>query len=311
MKNRCLILFGVLLLSLVFVSSLVNAQTKQQSQFGFVNISDVMLLHPIMVDFNPVSKRFKLEALKGIDKDKKIEENKLKFRVELNKLEDQIKEYNSKKVEIEEIYLEQSQNLLSDDKLAKMSKKDRDSYFEKRAKIDNKYCDEINDINNKIYVINEKIKNHKNSAVFNGDTTVEETDKLFSLMLDDIYEAMNSIAKKKNLMFVFNCSAELAINSGNMQVHNPLHSFFHSLKETLKNKDGVKTTGASIYAWLREKNNAFINCTDKRLPSFVMLGGYDMTADVIDNIYEKYKIGNEQREFIKDYYNKIAKSIED
>ena len=105
MKNRCLILFGVLLLSLVFVSSLVNAQTKQQSQFGFVNISDVMLLHPIMVDFNPVSKRFKLEALKGIDKDKKIEENKLKFRVELNKLEDQIKEYNSKKVEIEEIYL--------------------------------------------------------------------------------------------------------------------------------------------------------------------------------------------------------------
>ena len=68
MKSR--VCFALIVLSLfAFVESLY-AQTTQ-SQFGYVNVADAVLLHPTMRNFDIKTKLFKLEALKGINREKR------------------------------------------------------------------------------------------------------------------------------------------------------------------------------------------------------------------------------------------------
>ena len=68
--------------------------------------------------------------------------------------------------------------------------------------------------------------------------------------------------------------------------------------------------GAAFSSWLGEKNSTFLNCNDRRMTSFVMMGGLNMTPAVIDYIYQKHKVGKEQRDFIIEYFSKIVNNEE-
>ena len=63
MKSR--VSFVVIVLTLFVFANNLYAQNVQ-SQFGYVNVSDAVLLHPTMRHFDIKTKLFKLEALKGI-----------------------------------------------------------------------------------------------------------------------------------------------------------------------------------------------------------------------------------------------------
>ena len=140
-----------------FVDTLYAQQS--QNQFGYVNIANAMLLHPTMQYFDSQSKRFKIEALKGIKSEERIEENKLNFRKELNRLEDELRTLEAKRKEISEIHDERSQHLrLSDDALKKMGGKEIKAYEDRRAKLDKEYYDEADKIRIKIIHAKERIE---------------------------------------------------------------------------------------------------------------------------------------------------------
>ena len=298
----------LLLVILMLLTILCYQSYAETSQFGYVNIANVMLLHPTMKHFDPISKRFKIEALKDVDKNQRLEENKLNYQKNLNKLEDELKALEAKRVEIEEVYLERSEHMISNALQGNMSEKDRKDYEEKRAKLDLEYSKEADNLRLKILYAKKRIESFESNALYTGYASQGETNKLFSLMLDDVYEAIKAVNKRKNLSFVFNSSSEIGFEDGNVAAQNCLEEFFDNFKETLANPDGKVVTAAAFKSWLDEKNTVFWTCSDKRMSTFVLVGGVDLTVDVIDYIYEKYKIGKEQREFVKEYFEKIVKN---
>ena len=56
MRSR--VCFILLALAMFMLCGKLYAQAPQ-SQFGYVNVADAMLLHPTMRYFDPISKRFK------------------------------------------------------------------------------------------------------------------------------------------------------------------------------------------------------------------------------------------------------------
>lgn len=304
MRSR--VCFILLALAIFMLCGNLYAQAPQ-SQFGYVNVADAMLLHPTMRYFDPISKRFKLEALKGVNPEKRIEENQINYRIELNKLEDDLKELEAQRTELDQEYSKQiGKILISNEKLKSMSEEEKNKYNEKKAKIETKYYNEADELRKKIYFAKKKIESLKNSYNYTSLTTQKETSQLFSLMLDDVYDAMGAVAKHYNVSFVFNSSAEITYIEGRMTSSNPMEEFLDRYGQMAKDKDGKKIMGAAFSSWLRQKNSTFLNCSDRRMTSFVMMGGLNMTPAVIDYIYQKHKVGKEQRDFILEYFNKIV-----
>ena len=308
MRNR--MFFVLLAIAILVLCDSVYAQNPQ-SQFGYVNVADAMLLHPMMRHFDPISKRFKLEALKGVDPEKRAEENKINFKEELKKLENNVKELEEQRNEISEKYYAEIEKIfISEEKLKNMSVPQKNKYNEKKTKIDNKYHNDIDELRKKIYYAKQKVESFKNSSIYTGLSTQGETNQLFSLMLDDVYDAMGAVAKHYKVAFVFNSSSELSFREGRMTASNPMGDFLDNFEQSVQDRDGKKIMGAAFTSWLQEKNSTFLNCNDRRMTSFVMMGGLNMTPAVIDYIYQKHKVGKEQRDFIIEYFEKIVNNDE-
>lgn len=284
-----------LIILLVLFIGCFSISNAQQVQVGYVNVADVMLLHPTMRYFDPSAKRFKLEALKGINTEKRAEENKTKFKADLSKLEQNLKELEAEREELRETYNNKIESI--------------GNSLEKKSKIDEKFRNDSEELRKKIYFAKQKIEIFKNSSIYTGFTTQGETSKLFSLMLDDVYDAMEQVANHYKVSFVFNSSAEITYIEGRMTANNPMGDFFENFDQKVQERDGKKIMGAAFYSWLTEKNSTFLNCNDRRLTSFVMRGGYDLTPAVIDGVYQKHKIGKAQRDFIGEYFEKIVKGM--
>lgn len=301
--------FFFIVLIIMFLVSLNLFAQSNQPLFGYVNIAEVMLLHPTMKYFDTKEKKFKLEAIMKDDDDveKRVEENKIKQRVSLYDLEDEIKKLKNKRIELEESYYSRIESLAIQEKnINQMSESQRKSYEEFKATLDTKFFNEADKLRTSLYEKEQKLEQMKNNPIGTGLTNIQETNQLFSLMLDDIYEAINQVTEENKLSFVFNSSAEISFLEGRITTPNQLSYFFDEYQKDLDNPDTKKIVGAGIYAWLDEKNTVFLNCNDHRLNTFVISGGVNLTPFVIDKIYEKYKIGKEQRDFIKEYFEKIA-----
>lgn len=299
-----------IIVALVLVSSVLCA-AEQQSQFGYVNVADAMLLHPTMQHFDPNAKRFRIEALKGIDPEKRSSENQANFKEKLNSLESDLSELEKERKELEEKYLSDTKKvIISEEKLKNMSESEKNQYNKKKKQIDSKYFQDADELRKKIYSAKKKIEAFENESIYTGLASQGETSQLFSLMLDDVYDAMGAVAKHYNVSFVFNSSAEITYLESRMTAANPMKEFFENFDQTVQDRDGKKTTGAAFSAWLGEKNSTFLNCNDRRLTSFVMMGGLNMTPAVIDYIYQKHKVGKDQRDFILEYFEKIVNNEE-
>ncbi len=301
--------------AMLFVIAIYNGSfaEQQSSQFGYVNVVDVLLLHPTMKYYDIGSKRFSLKAFKGINIEERIEENKINIRKEINKLKSNIQELEGKSKELEEIYLERSEHLVeSEEELKEMPESERKKYEEKKAELEAKYYNDTDEIRRTIYPIKQKITELEKSSDYSGYSTVEETSQLFSLMLDEVYDSIKEVKKHHNVSFIFNSSAK--INNIDFRLDNffassnVMEDFFDNYDNTIKesgDSEAKVITGGAISQWLSERESVFKNCNDDRLSDFVIDGGVNLTYEVIDYIYEKHKVGKSQRDFMKDYFDKI------
>ena len=293
-----------LLLSILSILICGNLFAADQ-QFGFVNVADALLLHPTMRYFDPVNKRFKLDALKISSPETRIEENKAQNRAKLEKLQQELKEIEAEKEEESDNYHNQLQALTASfGNLKDLPENKKAQYNSKKEAINKAFFEKSNTIRKKILIAKKRIEECENESYYTGLTTQGETSRIFSLMLDDVYDVMTIVADHYKVSFVFNSSAEINYIDGKWSTTNPLPAFFDDYEQTVQERDGKKITGAAFTSWLTERNSAFLNCNDRRLSAFVMKGGLNMTPAVIDGIYQKHKISKEHREFIQEYFSK-------
>ncbi len=128
MKKTSLIITLTLILTL-FITWHSYAESNQ-NMFGYINVVEVMQLHPLMRYFDSSSRRFQIAVnLKGDEAQKRVEENKIKYRTDLNKLEDRVKELENKRKELEETYLEKVELLIeTEKKIKKMTEKEKENF---------------------------------------------------------------------------------------------------------------------------------------------------------------------------------------
>lgn len=308
MRSR--VCFILTVLTLFMFCERIYAQTSQ-SQFGYVNVADAVLLHPTMRNFDIKTKLFRLEALKGINREKRIEENKQESKLKLDNLSMKIKELEKSRKELEEEYQKKVKKItLPQEKIKNMSDNEKNKYNEKKSLLETEYLVEANNIRKKIYVANKELENFVSKPINAGLTSPKETNHIFSLILDDVYDAMEAVAAHYKVNFVFNSSAEIAYIESGITIDNPIGEFLDNFDQIVSSKDGKKTTGEALNAWLGSKNSAFRNGNDRRLTAFVMKGGLNMTPAVVDYIYQKHKIGEDQRKFILEFFEKIVNNEE-
>lgn len=283
----------------------LNAQ--ETAQFGYVNVADAVMLHPLMKDFDPVSKRFKLSAMKNVPENR-AKENQEKIAAELKTVQSEITRLGEEKEKLENTYLEDLKKLrLTKNPEGKTSGNLQEQYNREKNELDSGFFRNVGNLNQEIQKMQARVVQLNREAEYAANASAEETHQVFSLILDDVYEAIEAVSKFYKISFVFNSSFEFARISSHISTPNPMPDFFANLDKHLQEQEeGKLTMGASLNAWLMNRNDNLINCGDRRLSSFVLKGGLNMTPAVVDYIYQKHEISKSHRDFIQEYFKKAV-----
>lgn len=279
---------------------------KNAPQFGYVNIAEAMMLHPLMKNFNTDSRRFTLDAVKDDDNlartnnMKKIETEKKEINKNIAKLEKERGTHESK-------YLDELKKLArrrkSQSEASGFSLKE---YNEERGSIDKEFHLKVYELNRKLRSMQDRLTHLERETEYASHASHEDSQRIFSLILDDVYEAVDKVATFYKIPFIFNSSFEFAKSGHNISIANPMGTFFDNIDQRISLEDeGELTFAAEVKAWLDSRNTNLNSINDNRLTGFVLKGGVNMTPAVIDYIFQKHKVGETQREFIQDFYKKI------
>lgn len=299
------VVFILAIASLYVATPAVQAQ--DQPQFGYVNLADAVLLHPFMKDFDAAPRRFKITALKG-DSEKRRTQSAAKIKSEIEQAQKELKKLEDERRKEESEYTKQLQNLITKKNTSlKAGEISAEKYNEMRKSIDLEFTRKLRSLKAEIKKVHNTLAKLNQNSAYTEHTSHEETLQVFSLILDELYEAVDAVAKFYKIPFVFNSSFEFSRHTNSMSVANPMPEFFKSLDYRLsEDPEGKLTVGAGIKTWLELKNNNLVNCSDPRLANFVLKGGVNMTPAVVDYIYQKHEISKSHRDFIQDYFRKVV-----
>ena len=297
----------VLFLLVVCANVQPPLQAEEQVQFGYVNLAEAVLLHPFMKDFDAAPRRFRITAIKG-DHEKTRAQNLAKIKEEMEQAQSELKKLEEDRRKEESAYTVQLQKLVqqknADPKSGEIS---LEKYNVERKSIDLEFTRKLHALRIEIQKVQNRIAKLNQESGYAEHASHEETGQVFSLILDDLYEAVDAVAKFYKIPFVFNSSFEFSRNTNQVSITNPMPEFFKDLDYRLsEDPEGNLTVAAGIKSWLDLKNNNLVNCADPRLTNFVIKGGVNMTPAVVDYIYQKHEISKSHRDFIQDYFRKVG-----
>lgn len=301
------------LLVLIIANSAISA-SQQATAFVFVNIAKALMLHPLMAKLDVKEGRFELSALNKpppkdrsllqkdyIDRIAKLEKDLAsvtkalevldqQFSKELFELDDLVKKINS-------VPAEARTPLLNE-------------YNKKRGIIDRKYWRQRDELLENKKMISHKIDQLKKERQIMHLTTLDETQAVFGLILDDIYEAIDKVAKTKNFSMIINSSftLERIPPNPNFVPENPMQKLLNlelkgPAEEVLfkHGESGNPPLYMTINSWASSHKWALKNCYDSRLDIFFIKGGLDITPEVVEYIYNKHNVNKKLTEVIKKY----------
>jgi hypothetical protein len=302
-----------LVLALLFAVSGVEVQAqgakgaKAPVTFGFTNISKALMLHPTMAHYKVQEGRFAPAASseKRPEPGKKVKE----FEAERAKL---LAEKTKEDEKIEKLDRAFSNALakLNTKYEKRSSEKGTDQYNKEKNQLENKYWIEREELVLKRATVEDSLEKMNEENAMLHLTSHAETGKIFSSMIDDIYEAVNQVADHYKVDFVFNSSFTVErtpVNPAFTPV-NPMNEFL-ALKPDVDAKefltdhgpDGRPPYAMTIDYWLACQRWVFRTNADPRLDKMFLKGGLDMTPAVVDLVYQKYKISNAHRDVIQEF----------
>jgi len=289
------------------VKPVKKAETPKIS-FGFTNISKALMLHPTMAHYKIKEGRFAPVALKEKTTEpagsrlKEFEANREKVLAEKKLIDEKIekadKDFSEKFAKLNVKYGKKSSAKVSDE------------YNKEKNLLENKFWAERQELLVKRTDIENKLKKLNDENTMLHLTSHEETERVFGVMLDDVYEAVNQVAEHYKVDVVFNSSFSVErtpVNPSFTPV-NPMDEFF-AMKPNRDAKEFLVDHGPNDEApfamtldyWLACQRWAFRTTSDPRLDKMFLKGGLDMTPAVIDLIYQKHKISAAHRDVIQEF----------
>ena len=261
-----------------------------------------------MKNFNNKAARFSLKALKNVKVEKRQESKRSEISKTTKETIKQIENLKKQKIQAEEKFLKKLKELGKQKKGTPSSQISTDKYNKMKKQIESAFFEEKSSIKRQLKKMEANLKKLNLEANYTDLANHQETAKVFELILDDTYKAIDKIADHYEIPFVFNSSFAFDKSiSSNVIAGNPMEKFFDHFEE-IENDDTDEAKlnlATELKFWLENKNRNLINCGDTRLSKFVLKGGINMTPAVIDYVYQKYNISQKQRDFIQKFHKDI------
>ena len=302
MKNNR-ICFVTLLFGLVLVFG-NNAFAEGDFKLGKVDFYSVILLHPAMKEFDAnrnafVVTRNESEA-EQIKKEEEARAQKVKeYEVELLAVKKSIlkleSQYKAKITEMNTKYTRAIKNLDHDAVVAETmnlkvdSRKEEKDHENKYKVLEAKYSE----IQNRIYDLN-------NINYDVGFTTPSETEKKFEFIVDEAKRYVKKIADLKEISVVINSSNRQMKRTTKASSYRNMPNYTMDLftlelsKAQYKDEAGVvghyETLNDYVHSWLEHGNFVLENLHDNLKDCDIVVGGVDLTSEVLYSLYRDYKV---------------------
>ena len=301
----------------------VSARAEGSPTFGYVNVAQAMVLHPLMAKMDPKEGRFDLSAMGGKAPANRDEPRK--------QLEEKRVALTKKKVALEktlgdlETAFQKRMGELSplQNRINSLPSSARppvlDEYNKKKSLIEKDFWLKRDETKLELDKVATEMADTVKENQLMHLTSPEETGQVFRIILDDVYQAIDKVSEHYKVSFVFNSSFSIertAANPAFVPV-NPLGEFLGKPQEGNPDdllfkhgKDGKAPLYAHLSYWSACQRWALQNCIDPRTDRLFIKGGISMTAAVVDQVYEKYKVAATQRQVLRRFLEESAKGSE-
>ena len=297
--------FGILLVTIFLLSICQNLfAQKSGSRIGKLDLLKAIVLHPSMVDYDTEFRAFKIQRDES-DKNKvkkandDIEKKQEKLRDEMKKVRTSIKEENERHDEQEDylkrLYVDKIYDVSTG--TAELAKANYYSRYQEETVI---HEIKLRNLYGR-YASLEEDYDKLDNRISDDYTSAEETEKKIDQIVDEIKKTMKKIADKKGISIVLN-SRNKKSNQINNSANIPsleavsLDKILNAPFPAKLAKDEAAVKG--YYLEIESKTQNWLDYSDSILGSTnykladedILLGGEDLTYDVLSSLYSTYKI---------------------
>lgn len=295
---------GIVAVSLFLL--LASNTVIAQNLIGKIDLRRVMLLHPTMIQYNPTMQAFKVarsdnEKKQVVNEAKSVEAEVEKLNAELKDLKTLIKEEDKKfDKTIEGLSKKYLTKLSTDDEGATGMKKMTYSMEASSAEVEHNarltaYYAKYSEAEDRIMKLTE-------FGYHDEFTTPAETEKRFNSILSEVKATIKKIADQKGISVVLNTGYKRAIkdnktsSSVSISDENSLGAIFdnpipHELVSDEAAVSGYyQNLNSAVKNWLRDADPVLNRINDNLLDTDIILGGVDLTQEVLKNLYDTYKL---------------------
>lgn len=295
-----------LVIYILLFCSQTYAQRRGDVAIGKVNLYVVLMLHPAMINYDTEVNAFVVQRDAVSEQKAKNEEAINKEKV--SNVEKQIRQFRANVREEDKRFM---------NKINSLTKKHNEElevlatgpaaiseikFKQKKDKEEIAYFSKISSINAEINRLEEELKKLTDYDFKKGFTTPEETYKKFDSIIAETQSYIKRIAEQKGISIVLNSKYNrMMLRKENGEIKNlpnsiNLNAIFNTPVQGTLNKDSYALKGfyESIdyrtISWLNNGGHILNRFNLNLIDSDIILGGVDLTGDVLNALYKAYKL---------------------
>lgn len=288
----------LMMVLLVLAAGFVSPVAAEQApQVGHCNIAMAVMLHPLMAQIDTATGRFRSSALPNGatlvgQAAGELEEKRKELLKEASSLRQELANVNQEFIsKLHELNRER-------DKAPKAGQNQSspapstDEYSNRRRSLEQEHRQNIITIRERLATREGKLEKLNAEARLTDLLPVTDTERVFKLILDDVYEAANIVIEREKLAFTFNSATtyRYAMPSGQAATENPIAELLSSRPPAKTGSDQEYAAMSRLYRWSTGEKSQLYHCGDERMTQFVVKGGKDITAAVVSEIYKKHQV---------------------
>jgi ribosomal protein L9 len=282
-------------------------------QIGTVDFRLLLLLHPTMAKYNPKLQSFKLSS--GQTSAAQISKRRKEHQKRINDLEQQTRRLKGKIAEEYKIY-ERKMSRISDSYLSKMKDDlataaaalETQTYNLNKRMLETKHKSYLRMLGDQLAGVNDELASLKKVSYKEGYSTPEESRKQFIAILNETRQYVQSIARKKGIEIVLNSSFKrsfaLRDKSPSRKTLPPGQSYANILAAPFleptapEDRQNMDRYVSGYYSGISDQVNSYVRYESTILAPFtdffvdtdILMGGVDLTAEVLAAIFNRYKV---------------------
>lgn len=302
--NRRIVLLLLLIFSLFSLEA--KAQRRGDMAIGKVNMHAVLLLHPAMADYDSEVNAFLVQ--RDAVSDQKAKNEHRANQEEINKLETQIRKIRVRITDEDNKFMKKMQGITSayEESIADLATAPAAlrevEYLKKKDKEEREYFARVALLNGEKEVIEKQLLKLTQFDLKDGYSTPEETSKRLDSIISETTSYIKRIADQKGISVVLNSGFKRLMRNyegkGNNFVsnNNSLRAIVKGSTQATLNIDPnalrgyYESVNNLTISWLDNGGYIFKSAGNDLINSDIILGGYDLTGEVLTALYKAYKI---------------------